>query len=328
MVTESLSPASAASFVAALELLDQAPASAPAPRYTVGQRLQGVWPRLNKRCTLDEYREQTERYTDKTCRIERVLMLSRAEWADLAENLMRDDSRLGSGGHLSNADLSDEWEYERGTEAERKVWDAQAYRLVTVVCVAGAPDDSDTFLVDAQGYRYARYVGFLAGAPVLPKVERPQLRLVPPPPAEVEQAPETPAWAGVEMTVPDTIASIEAATVPASPVSTTARSAGQKERTAMIRQALKASGVRGVSVTMATGSMCYWTHVRAEGVPHAQGTDWNAHEARQCPVCLRNQAADKKLTALILAAFPDLGDRSDLQSDHFDFVFTVNVNGR
>lgn len=329
MVTESFTPESAADLLAFLAALEASTAPAPAPRYTVGQRLEGTtWPRLNKRCTLAEYREQD--YSERSiqlCQVEKVLVLSRAEWAELAESLMHDDPRLGHGGHDSDADLPATWEYHTGTEQERAAWRAQSYCLVTVVTVAGATDDADTFLVDAQVHTYARYVGFLAGAPVGPKVERPQLCLVPPP-AEVEQAPEVPAWAGVEMTVPDTIRTIEAATVPAAPLNPKARSAGQKERTVMIRKALKDCGVRGVSVTMATGSMCYWTHVRAEGVPHAEGTDWNEHERRECLVCERNQAADKKLHAIIMAAFPDLGDRSDSMTDHFDFVFTVNVNGR
>jgi DNA repair protein RadC len=38
-----------------------------------------------------------------------------------------------------------------------------------------------------------------------------------------------------------------------------------------------------------------------------------------------NMAAEKKLTAIILGAFPDMGDRSEAMTDHSDFRFTIAV---
>lgn len=124
------------------------------------------------------------------------------------------------------------------------------------------------------------------------------------------------------------LASIESAKLPVGLVPANIRSLGQKERTAAIRSLLKASGVKmgargnGVSVKSATGSMCYWTTVRYESIDHAPGVEM--HSRFYCPTCKANAAASEKLHTLILAAFPDLGDRSDIQVDHFDFVYTVN----
>lgn len=118
------------------------------------------------------------------------------------------------------------------------------------------------------------------------------------------------------------IASIEAAALPAGLAPEGIRNLAQKERTTKIRNLLKACGIKGLSVTSATGSMCYWTHVRFPRVDHAVGTDM--HSRFDCAVCVANLTASRKLSALIVEAFPDMGDRSDIQSDHFDFMFTVD----
>lgn len=322
MVTESLTASAAVALVDFLAKLDTS------ARYTVGQRIRGSWPRLNKLPTLEEYREQTDR-TEDLCCVEKVLVLSREEWIDLADSLLSDDPRFaGLGGHNSDAALPEGWEYHTAPEAERREWESKAYRCVTVVLVADATDDSDTFFVDPQGYSYARYVGFPVGAP-LPNRDRPRLRLVPPPLPEPVSAPVPveviiPALpVGVE--APESIRSIEAASIPA-PIGQPVRGAGQKERTKRIRQVLKAAGIRGgVSVTMARGAGCYQTDVRIDGIQHAPDVDWNKHEYRECPVCMRNAAADRRVSAIILGAIPDLDDRSDSQTDHFDFMFTVSV---
>jgi hypothetical protein len=97
----------------------------------------------------------------------------------------------------------------------------------------------------------------------------------------------------------------------------------QKERSAKIRGLLKACGIKGVSVTSAVGSMCYWTNVRFETPDHLPGTDFTTHLAYECPVCRVARLGEKIITGHILAAFPDLDDRSDSQVDHFDYVFSV-----
>lgn len=123
--------------------------------YAVGQRIMVSFPRVNKQGTLDEYRERTDRRT-VPCEVERVLVLTAEEYDAMADDLLAEDDRLGTGGTNSDADLPEGWEYHRGTEEERDAFRAKAYNLVTVV---QAPR-CETFFVDAQGHTYARYVGF------------------------------------------------------------------------------------------------------------------------------------------------------------------------
>jgi hypothetical protein len=78
------------------------------------------------------------------------------------------------------------------------------------------------------------------------------------------------------------------------------RSLRQTERSARIRSLLRAAGIRA-RVKSATGSMCFWSKVY---VPADQV---------------------RAVYALIEAAFPDMADRSDLMTDHFDFMFTVSA---
>ena len=145
--------------------------------------------------------------------------------------------------------------------------------------------------------------------------KRPVLRLVPMPPPEpvTSHVPKSGA--------PVSILSIEAAKVPAQPLCVDARDGGQRLRTRFIRQALKEAGVKRVSVTMATGSMRYWTIVRAVGVEHVAELTPDGHNAQTCIICRRNQAAKEKLEAIIRAALPDLDNRHPTN----DFVFTVSV---
>lgn len=147
--------------------------------------------------------------------------------------------------------------------------------------------------------------------------KRPVLRLVPMPPPEPPLTSHMP-----KSEAPVAILSIEAAKVPTKPLCVDARDGGQRLRTRLIRQALKEAGVKRVSVTMATGSMNYWTIVRAVGVGHVAELTPDSHEAQTCIICRRNQAAERKLEAIIRAALPDLDDQQRTVSD---FVFTVSV---
>ncbi len=132
-------------------------------------------------------------------------------------------------------------------------------------------------------------------------------------------------------------ASIEAATVPFGPVfftPGTLRPMGQAARTDAIRKLMKYVRVKGVSVRKATGSMCYWTNV---DLPYGWpcGCPGDCDKWQPCPRQSnagehqlgvwrdRARKARDKVKAIILAAYPDLDDRSDSMTDHFDFVFTV-----
>lgn len=103
-----------------------------------------------------------------------------------------------------------------------------------------------------------------------------------------------------------------------------ARHLPQKERTALIRRTLKAAGIKA-SVTSATGSMCYWTNVRIDlGVAHP-AYDWRTHIVHECSHCAERLALRRQVEALILAAHPDLDDRSHPQTDYSNYIFSVEV---
>lgn len=125
------------------------------------------------------------------------------------------------------------------------------------------------------------------------------------------------------------IASINIAKLPAGFAPSNIRSLLQTERTARIRSMLRTAGVKlgavgkGVSVTSDRGSMCWGTSVDFEGVDHE--TSYLEHNRLECTVCSMNRNASRKLEALVLEAFPDLVDRSDLMTDHFDSVFSIGT---
>lgn len=136
--------------------------------YAVGDRFVARFPSLNKRCTADEYREQLARpeydrgdrcahWSDDLCVVEKVLHLSRGEFSHLCNNLLEDRTDLGQGGSGSDADVHPEnGEFWKMSDTERDAWIAKSWRAVTVVTCDGCRP----LVIDPQGYRYARYVGF------------------------------------------------------------------------------------------------------------------------------------------------------------------------
>lgn len=117
---------------------------------------------------------------------------------------------------------------------------------------------------------------------------------------------------------------IETASIPAAPFALGTRRLWGAARTGVIRQALKATGVKGVSIKTSTTGR---TDISLRGEVHP-ACDWSTHIVHECSTCSRNLAAERKITAIVLAALPDLDDRSDSMIDYFDFVFMVSVSNR
>lgn len=122
------------------------------------------------------------------------------------------------------------------------------------------------------------------------------------------------------------IASIESAALPA-PTGEPIRSLATTEQNAKIRALLKSLGIKGVSVKRSHAGWAATVSVSFAGISHACAADsWDRqHNRSDCPTCVRTIAAERKIEAIILAAFPDCGDRSDLQTDYFDYVFSVRA---
>ena len=106
-------------------------------------------------------------------------------------------------------------------------------------------------------------------------------------------------------------------------VSPSLRRESRKVWAAEVRKLLRSLGIKGVSVTAPNYSMASSIDIH---IPAAAEHDRGAagHEYLSCPTCGQHTRAEKKIRDIILAAFPDLNDRSESQSDYFDFCLSIN----
>ena len=131
--------------------------------------------------------------------------------------------------------------------------------------------------------------------------------------------------------VQDKILSIDPATVP---VKSTER-LYRKQLAPLVRALLKELGIKGASVTTPNYSMAQSVKIR---IPEPTGPgDYigpDGKDYQNCsfsempddaPIKIRNRknrAAQDRLEAILLAAFPGCNDRSDYQTDCFDYLFS------
>jgi hypothetical protein len=117
------------------------------------------------------------------------------------------------------------------------------------------------------------------------------------------------------------------------------RSLTRKEWAHEVKNLFKSLGLGWVSVTAPSYSMASSIHIHfhtdepwehsAHKAKHKEIDELQrgAHEwfgyGTYCPWCKLEWAAHHKLEQIILAAFPDLDDRSDSQSDHFDSCLSI-----
>ena|SRR5579863_5747579 len=96
------------------------------------------------------------------------------------------------------------------------------------------------------------------------------------------------------------------------------RRESRKVRAQAVRDLFKRMGFKGISVTTPMYSMAQSIDIKVKKPPCA----YTIHH--DCPDCLRVGQAQRRLGQIVLAAFPDLDDRSDSRSDHFDYCFSIN----
>ena len=115
------------------------------------------------------------------------------------------------------------------------------------------------------------------------------------------------------------------------------RAQGRKAWASEVRHLLKELKITGISVTAPNYSMASSITIRLprnewEGKHKATHDEIEVHERGKdcwlgfgtyCPFCKRERQVKDRLETIILAAYPDLADRSDLQSDYFDSCFTI-----
>jgi hypothetical protein len=100
----------------------------------------------------------------------------------------------------------------------------------------------------------------------------------------------------------------------------------RKEVAAAVRALLKRLGIKGVSVTTPNYSMAMGIQVRIPDRPEDWQDDLHPHrpgDHTDCWRCQLAKAARVRLELLILAAFPDLDDRSDYSTNYYDAYLSV-----
>lgn len=105
------------------------------------------------------------------------------------------------------------------------------------------------------------------------------------------------------------------------------------ERSTAIRKLFKQIGISGLRVTTP-----YYFGICRIAIPEDDDHD-EVHAAAEktahdefpylgmvhyCTVCKRRLDARNHLEKIVLAAFPDLDDRSNLETDYYDYVFAID----
>ena len=115
------------------------------------------------------------------------------------------------------------------------------------------------------------------------------------------------------------LAEIDLATVH---VVCTERSIGRKFQAALTRQLFAKLGIRGISVTAPNYSMAQSIEVilpkREDFTLHSLADYMND------PARVANHQAREKVQAIIARAFPNHDDRSNGQTDHYDFKWSIS----
>ncbi len=137
---------------------------------------------------------------------------------------------------------------------------------------------------------------------------------------------------------PEVLNQIETANIP-DVVNANMRSNTRKDWAVAVRSLLKQIGISHISVTTPVYSMAQSIHIStprfyewtgAHETRHAEiddqerdNSEWIGY-GNHCEYCKATAQAKRKLQAIILAAYPDLDDRSDMQSDHFNYCLSIN----
>lgn len=97
---------------------------------------------------------------------------------------------------------------------------------------------------------------------------------------------------------------------------------GRKELAKMARALFRKLELKRISVTSPNYSMAMTVDVRLpRRLDYIRGAD--GHVAPDCPARVANYVASAKVEAILLKAFPNTDNRSDIQSDHFDYIWSI-----
>lgn len=135
-----------------------------------------------------------------------------------------------------------------------------------------------------------------------------------------EQTPETVAATETAKALHAHILAIHLSEIP---VMTADRQCGRKETARLLRALLSRLKIKGVSVTAPNYSMAQAVDIC---LPKRRDIEFEYAPRRKNPEAAANKAnhlAAEKFRALLAVAFPHHDDRSDSQSDHFDYKWSI-----
>lgn len=102
------------------------------------------------------------------------------------------------------------------------------------------------------------------------------------------------------------------------------RHCGRKQTAALARKVFKLHGIKGISVTAPNYSMAQSVHIRLpKRDDYTVTCEYGRIDWANDPAAQANCAAERKLESILAAAFPNHDDRSDTQSDYFDYKWSV-----
>ncbi len=129
----------------------------------VGDLVQVTFPALNKNCTLTENdKEIAAKPRTSKCKVRKIIKVCAAVYTALGKSLMDDNDSLWEEIGGSESDLlvdGKEPTWEQLNRDEKLMAQFRATCWTNVVIVT---DGKRTFVVNTEGYEYARYVGRLA----------------------------------------------------------------------------------------------------------------------------------------------------------------------
>lgn len=131
----------------------------------VGKRYVAKFAKLNKNCTIGEYRYQCEDkgdFSNETCLVTKIVKFDNDSYDDFSLNLMGEHSCImnaecGNGSDYEIPDVYKEVDFWNLPEYIVEQFQSKAYTKCVVVT---APNRNPLF-IDTQGYNYARYVGII-----------------------------------------------------------------------------------------------------------------------------------------------------------------------
>lgn len=125
--------------------------------------------------------------------------------------------------------------------------------------------------------------------------------------------------------------SIIRANLPTANRTVTRQSHDRKAWAAAVRAMLRNLGIKAVSVTAPSYSQAHSIDIRLPRYAEAAHTCFDSYttkyapiDERHCRACTLQSQAQSKMHAIMHVGFPQLDNRSDSQTDYFDFCWTVN----